>query len=427
MKIFIVQSHLGGGGAERVGVMLANGFSLRGHDVTIATDLKAKQNYIPLSSVKIVNIVSSKKNVLIKWCYAIWNLRNICAESRPDVIIGIMQLSSFVSKVSTIGLGIPTIMMEHYYFESPNGLTSFEKFCKFYLNKVYPIVTVLTSADKILAEQSLKHIVIMPNPLALKPVVNKGVRSNVLLAIGRLDAWYYKGFDVLIKSFAKLLNGSKVAEPRSRFKSNDIAFKIREEGWKLQIAGTGSEESLNYLKQLCKENGIEDSVEFLGFMKDVEKLYQEASAFVLSSRYEAFGLVLIEAMSQGCACIACDYKGRQREIMSPTSTLPSWGGESSVESPSLGTRNMNPDARLSRFRSYDGERTQNIPVEACETGILCEPDNVNALADAMTKMITDDEYRESVRKNAIERSKYYSIENTMDRWEKLLGQVVNKK
>ena len=88
---------------------------------------------------------------------------------------------------------------------------------------------------------------------------------------------------------------------------------------------------------------------------------------------------------------------------------------------------MNPDARLSRFRSYDGERTQNIPVEACETGILCEPDNVNALADAMTKMITDDEYRESVRKNAIERSKYYSIENTMDRWEKLLGQVVNKK
>ncbi|MBQ6205190.1 MAG: glycosyltransferase [Prevotella sp.] len=427
MKIFIVQSHLGGGGAERVGVMLANGFSLRGHDVTIATDLKAKQNYIPLSSVKIVNIVSSKKNVLIKWCYAIWNLRNICAESRPDVIIGIMQLSSFVSKVSTIGLGIPTIMMEHYYFESPNGLTSFEKFCKFYLNKVYPIVTVLTSADKILAEQSLKHIVIMPNPLALKPVVNKGVRSNVLLAIGRLDAWYYKGFDVLIKSFAKLLNGSKVAEPRSRFKSNDIAFKIREEGWKLQIAGTGSEESLNYLKQLCKENGIEDSVEFLGFRKDVEKLYQEASAFVLSSRYEAFGLVLIEAMSQGCACIACDYKGRQREIMSPTSTLPSWGGESSVESPSLGTRNMNPDARLSRFRSYDGERTQNIPVEACETGILCEPDNVNALADAMTKMITDDEYRESVRKNAIERSKYYSIENTMDRWEKLLGQVVNKK
>lgn len=415
MKIFIVQSHLGGGGAERVGVMLANGFSLRGHDVTIATDLNANQYYIPFASVKTANIVSSKKNVLIKWCYAIWNLGKICAKSRPDVIIGIMQLSSFVSKISTIGLGIPTIMMEHYYFESPDGLTSFEKFCKFYLNKVYPIVTVLTSADKIIAEQSLKHIVIMPNPLALKPVVNKGVRSNVLLAIGRLDAWYYKGFDVLIKSFANLLNGSKVAEPRSKFKGNDIAFKIREERWKLQIAGTGSEESLNYLKQLCKENGVEDFVEFLGFRKDVEKLYQEASVFVLSSRYEAFGLVLIEAMSQGCACVACDYKGRQREIIAPL--------EKSEQSSKFFLR----DATKASQRAERNVQSSNCQFEACDNGILCEPDNVEALAEAMAKMITDDEYRESVRAKAIERSKFYSIENTMDRWESLLSKVVNKK
>lgn len=386
MKIFIVQSHLGGGGAERVGVMLANGFSLRGHDVTIATDLNANQYYIPFASVKTANIVSSKKNVLIKWCYAIWNLRKICAKSRPDVIIGIMQLSSFVSKISTIGLGIPTIMMEHYYFESPNGLTSFEKFCKFYLNKVYPIVTVLTSADKILAEQSLKHIVIMPNPLALKPIVNKGVRSNVLLAIGRLDAWYYKGFDVLIRAWAHVVSSFK--------------FQVSTDGWKLQIAGTGSEESLNYLKQLCKENGVEDFVEFLGFRKDVEKLYQEASVFVLSSRYEAFGLVLIEAMSQGCACIACDYKGRQREIIAP---------ETSEQGSMLNVQ------------------SSNCQFEACDNGILCEPDNVEALAEAIAKMIMDVDYRECVRKNAIERSKYYSIENTMDRWESLLSQVVNKK
>ena len=199
------------------------------------------------------------------------------------------------------------------------------------------------------------------------------------MAAGRLDDWHYKGFDVLIKSFAKLLNGSKVAEPRSKVKSNDIAFKIREEGWKLQIAGTGSEESLNYLKQLCRENGVEDLVEFLGFRKDVEKLYQDASIFVLSSRYEGFGLVLIEAMSQGCACIACDYKGRQREIIQNDSQ-----------------------------------------------GLCCEPDDVDALAEAMRKMITDDEYRESIRNNAVERSKYYSLDNIIGKWDDLLNKVVNK-
>ena len=71
---------------------------------------------------------------------------------------------------------------------------------------------------------------------------------------------------------------------------------------------------------------------------------------------------------------------------------------------------------------FNVQRSNN-KVELCETGILCEPDDVEALAEAMKKMIVDDEYRESVRKNAIERSKYYSIENTMDRWEKLLTSV----
>ena len=68
--------------------------------------------------------------------------------------------------------------------------------------------------------------------------------------------------------------------------------------------------------------------------------------------------------------------------------------------------------------------TRNLPVEACETGILCEPDNVEALAAAMEKMIIDGDYRESVRAKAIERSKHYSIDNTMDRWESLLKRVM---
>ena len=130
---------------------------------------------------------------------------------------------------------------------------------------------------------------------------------------------------------------------------------------------------------MCKENGVEDSVEFLGFQEDMGSLYKNASVFVLSSRYEGFGLVLIEAMSQGCACVACDYKGRQREIIKNDSQ-----------------------------------------------GLCCEPDNVDMLAESLHKMICDDNYRESVRKNAIERSKYYSIENTINRWEEYLHSIVEK-
>ena len=429
MKIFIVLSHLGGGGAERVGCLLANGFAARSHDVYIITNLHDAVDYDVDTNVRVLNMVSLTNNKVVKWFGAIRNLRRYVKKNNPDAVIGIMQLSSFISRVACLGTKTKVVMTEHYAFDrSPfASMAIMEKFTKFHVNKIYDKVTVLTQEDKHIIGDRLNNVEVVPNPLSLETVDILPYKGNVVLAVGRLDAWHVKGFDVLIKSFGKLLNGSKVAEPRSKFKSKSIAFKIREEGWKLQIAGTGSEESLNYLKRLCKENGLEDSVEFLGFRKDVEKLYQDASIFVLSSRYEGFGLVLIEAMSRGCACIACDYKGRQREIMSPTPTLPRRKGESSIESQSLGNRNLNPDARLCRFRSYDGERTRNLPVEACETGILCEPDNVEALTDAMAKMIMDDEYRESVRKNAIERSKYYSIENTMNRWESLLNQVVNKK
>lgn len=423
MKIAIVCSRLGYGGAERVAVMWANGFANRRHEVILISNLFEEQTYYVDKRISMHNLVSTNKNRIVKWGSAILNVRRIVKSEKPDVVIGVMETCSLVSKIGTIGIHIPVIMTEHYSFDrSPYGsLTKMEKLSKFTLNKVYKIVTVLTEADKCIIGKRLNNVAVLPNPLSLSPIDKRNInKENVLLAVGRLDAWYVKGFDVLIKSFAKLLNGSKVAEPRSMFKSNDIAFKIREEGWKLQIAGTGSEESLNYLKQLCKENGVEDSVEFLGFRKDVEKLYQEASVFVLSSRYEGFGLVLIEAMSQGCACVACDYKGRQREIMCPE-------GQGSKLSPSLSRapRLRDSTASVDDLR-FKGQGSNNR-VELCETGILCEPDDVEALAEAMKKMIIDDEYRESVRAKAIERSNYYSIENTIDRWESLLKQVTEIK
>ena len=428
MKLYLIIPSLGAGGAERVGVLLANGFVKRGHEVVVFSNLLHSKDYQLDKSITIIDISQEEKGQIEKWWHAIRVVRNKVKENPPNFFIGIMGVFSLVAYLACIGLHVPVIATMHNSFERPSyvPISKTEWILKFVVNKIFRKVTLLTNADALFIGKRLKNTVVMPNPLALEPIDTIAHRNNFILAVGRINDWYYKGFDVIIKSFAKLLRGVNAEGQRVKCNSDDVACKIKREGWKLQIAGTGSEENLNYLKQLCKENGVEDSVEFLGFRKDVEKLYQDASIFVLSSRYEAFGLVLIEAMSQGSACVACDYKGRQREIMSPTSTLPSREGESSVESPSLGTRNMNPDARLSRFRSYDGERTRNLPVEVCETGILCEPDDVEALAEAMKKMIEDDEYRESVRINAIERSKYYSIENTMNRWELLLNQILKE-
>lgn len=386
MKIFIVSSNLFKGGAEHVGVLLANGFAEKGHSVHLLSDTNLPAAYVLGDKVHVKGIFPRTSNKLVKWMRAVGNIRREVKAIRPDVVIGIAETCSLVSKLACVRLKIPVIYTAHNSFERPatSPMGRWNKMAKFWLGRFYSMVTVLTKADKVFIGKRLKKVSVMPNPLGLRQVNDIPHKQNIILAVGRLDGWHVKGFDVLIHAWARIVSSFK--------------FLVSTDGWKLQIAGTGSEESLNYLKRLCKENGVEDSVEFLGFRKDVEKLYQDASIFVLSSRYEGFGLVLIEAMSRGCACVACDYKGRQSEILNP------------AQDQTFETRNLKLEP-------------QNNKVELCETGILCEPDNVEALAEAMAKMITDDEYRESVRKNAIDRSKYYSIERTMDRWEQLLNQL----
>ena len=385
MKVFIIIPSLGGGGAERVGVLLTQGLNERGNEIKIFSNLSMEKNYKLPAEIKTVDIGFSGKNKIRRWIKSIKLIRKYSKQCNPDVVIGIMSVCSLLGYIATIGLRIPVVETIHSSLEKPQyaPMSLWEKFYKFYLSIIYDKVTILTEADKAIADRRLRNVIVMPNPLAAIPITTIVPRKSIMLAAGRLDDWHCKGFDVLIRAWA-LVNG------KLRIDNGQLSYKG--ESWKLQIAGTGSEKSLNYLKQLCEESGVEDSVEFLGFRNDVEKLYQKASIFVLSSRYEGFGLVLIEAMSQGCACVACDYKGRQREILSPTPALPRREGA----------------------------------FEACETGILCEPDDVESLAAGLRKMIEDDEYRESVRAKAIERSKYYSIENTVDRWELLLNKVVKR-
>lgn len=382
MRICIVCSRLGYGGAERVAVLWANGFNRSGHDVMVVSNLFDPITYKLDDGILVRNLVSDNRNRIKKAISSFYKARKHFKEFSPDVIIGVMEMCSIVSRFASLRLSIPVIMTEHYAFErTPYGeLTTIERICKFYVNRLYSFVTVLTEADKEVIGDRLRRIKVMSNPLALLPIEKVPQKDNTILAVGRLDGWKVKGFDVLIRAWGLInrqlaINNGQLTIDNGQ---NDLqSSKLT--GWRLQIAGTGSEESLEYLKQLCKENGVTDSVDFLGFVSDVQSLYQKASVFVLSSRYEGFGLALIEAMSQGCACVACDYKGRQREIIQDDSQ-----------------------------------------------GICCEPDNVEALSSAIIKMVSDEDYRESVRPKAIDRSRYYSIENTIDRWEEFLNQIMNK-
>lgn len=76
---------------------------------------------------------------------------------------------------------------------------------------------------------------------------------------------------------------------------------------KLKIAGSGPLK--DHLKALSKNLGLENRVEFCGYQKDMVAFLREIDIFVLSSHYEGFGLVLVEAMAAGIPVVATDVGG----------------------------------------------------------------------------------------------------------------------
>ena len=72
----------------------------------------------------------------------------------------------------------------------------------------------------------------------------------------------------------------------------------------LEIVGEGEEE--NMYRQLIAEHHLEQRVKICPFTNDIQRHYSGASVYVLSSRWEGFGLVLVEAMAHGLPIASSD-------------------------------------------------------------------------------------------------------------------------
>ena len=121
------------------------------------------------------------------------------------------------------------------------------------------------------------------NPLTLIPITRSNGTTKTFLAIGRFSH-LHKGFDILIKAFAQFA-------------------KINKE-WNLEIVGEGVEEEL--YRSLINNYGLEKRVHIHPFTNNVQLYYSNAQIYVLSSRWEGFGLVLVEAMAHGLPTISSD-------------------------------------------------------------------------------------------------------------------------
>lgn len=129
------------------------------------------------------------------------------------------------------------------------------------------------------------------NPLTLAPGEMSEGNSKKFLAVGRFSR-LHKGFDLLIKAFSIFAKNNKE--------------------WTLDIVGEGVEEEM--YRQLISESNMSERITIHPFTDNVQQYYSDAQIYVLSSRWEGFGLVLVEAMSHGLPIVSSDIP-TSKEIM----------------------------------------------------------------------------------------------------------------
>jgi glycosyltransferase involved in cell wall biosynthesis len=115
--------------------------------------------------------------------------------------------------------------------------------------------------------------------------------GRLVLAAGRLTR--QKGFDLLIPAFGRVA--------------------AEHPGWRLRICGGGP--LRNELQEQIQAEGLAGVVELTGPVEDMDEQWKAASLFVLSSRYEGFPLVLLEAMARGVPVVAADCPTGPAELI----------------------------------------------------------------------------------------------------------------
>ena len=126
----------------------------------------------------------------------------------------------------------------------------------------------------------LNNIAVIPNPLSFMPEVQPNTQSKKVICVGKIS--YQKGQDILLKAWEKVHESHKDWQLHLYGSPDDVFLKI-EDG------------KLNIHHHLP--------------VKDIETKYRESALYVLPSRFEGFGMVLIEAMATGLPCVAfdCNY------------------------------------------------------------------------------------------------------------------------
>ena len=364
------------GGVERVVAVKANYFAEQlGYDVTvIVTEGKGKESFFPISDK--VRIINYELNFEDLWRLSFFRkvMAYFCKQRRfkkllkadlmrihPDYTISTLRREvNFLTGINDGSLKIGELHVNranYRNFDASHSNPLKRLFANLWMNS---LLGHLKRLDKmvVLTDYALKdwpeldNVVKIPDALPFKIDDKSDLSAKRVISIGRYA--YDKGNDLLLQAWS--------------------VIEKKHPDWTLDIYGNGDKEP--YQKQMV-ELGIDlQRCHLYGPISDVKKEYLSSSVFVLPSRFEGFGLVIIEAMACGVPVVAFDCENGPRSIIA------------------------------------DGE-----------TGFLIPSFDVKALAEKVMRLISDVNYRKKIGANDQEAAWQYDIDRIGKQWKHLFDEM----
>lgn len=311
--VFCTPAIYSAGGVERVVTMKASYFAeYLGYDVTIIlTEGKGRSTFFPVSDK--VNVVNFELGFEDLWKASFLKKINLYFQKqrkfrkllvselmriRPDFTISTLRREiNFLSSINDGSVKIGELHVNRANYRSMTGSNPIKRLFSYlwmksligHLKKLKKLVVLTDNALNDWPE--LNNVIRIPDPIPFKVESACSLSAKRVVSIGRYD--FDKGIDLLLQVWSKV--------------------EIKKMDWCLDVYGNGNREP--YVDLIAKLGIDQSRCRLHGPVSDVKTEYLNSSIFVLPSRYEGFGLVLIEAMACGVPVVSFDCENGPRSII----------------------------------------------------------------------------------------------------------------
>ena len=378
--VYIYTSFTIAGGADRVVIEKANYLAEHGYEVTIVTDSQQERppffpispkvkfhdlaidfeqeyKYNPLIRIFIyLNLMKKYERVLTKYLH----------NEKPDIVITTLGRNmDFLADIKDGSVKIGESHIAKPYIRNFHLLESkgpiHRLIAKIWIKKItnncekLDALVLLTKNDAKNWKGTTKTYII-PNPLPFSPISASTCDNKQAIFVARMSE--QKGYEYLIQAWE--LVHAKHPE------------------WILNIYGDGEEKVI--IQNTIKQKGLNSSIILKGTTNNIQEKYLESSICILSSRFEGFGMILLEAMTCGVPCVSFDCPYGPSDI-----------------------------------------------IKNGEDGFLVEHLNTNALAKRICDLIENDALRKEMGNAARKNIQRYDKENIMQEWISLFNSLLSKR